>query len=85
MRVRSGGEGIHRSQGAQGSECLHGKSRVNRGDSSGGCFVTKIFDAPEKAVDEAITAYSQINDRLAQLEVKQKGAPDEFDHYRPRQ
>ena len=32
--------------------------------------------SPEKAVDEAIAAYSQINVRLVQLEAKQKGAAD---------
>jgi hypothetical protein len=49
-----------------------------------GVVAQKSSMSPEKAVDEAITAYSQISLRLVQLEATQKGAPDEFDHNRPR-
>lgn len=41
-----------------------------------GVLSQKSSMSPEKAVDEAITAYCQINVRLVQLEAKQKGAAD---------
>jgi hypothetical protein len=41
-----------------------------------GVLSQKSSMSPEKAVDEAIAAYSQINVRLVQLEAKQKGAAD---------
>ncbi len=37
-----------------------------------GVVAQKSSMSPEKAVDEAITAYSQITVRLVQLEAKQK-------------
>jgi hypothetical protein len=43
-----------------------------------GVLSQKSSMSPEKAVDEAIAAYSQINVRLVQLEAKQKGAPGDF-------